>query len=354
MVVDLNSCGSKYVKDPDFVIDTEIGTVEGHYYIYCDSVYLLPPWWGETPVSAADFTFENDTLPLNTKIYWHFSDIDDPADDVTIDPNGPDGDDNFGRSKFIEFNDYGINYWAGWVYTELIEEGITGISLLAERDDYLYHTGDNWTVTIKVESPEGDSFTTPIITLIKRLLVEYDYAPGNGIGISARDNIDRILAFYRDSERHPDSCVWLELATDYFLEDESDLPDSVPRYHTGNEDSAYLDLKNFASQHHHDSKKMLHLLSICYAPGDLPDPLWIWGLSNKRDSVPKFCYIFQGNILDEKIRAATPVHELGHQVANLIDNDPECTDPYCLMQGGFDPPFYCSSCIRKIRDNTFY
>jgi len=180
-------------------------------------------------------------------------------------------------------------------------------------------------------------------------LVEYDYAPGSGIGIPARENIDRILAFYRDSERHPDSCVWLELATDYFLEDESNLPDSVPRDTT----QTWLeDLYDFADQHHGDSEKMIHLLSIEYAPGEVG--LDIWGLANNPDSATKFSYIFQGNIADERIRAATPVHELGHQVAKLIDYDPDCTDPNCLMQYGFDPAFFCPSCIRKIRDNTFY
>lgn len=271
------NCGGTIITPPDgdFTVTTAIGTIKGKYRIYADQDWLQNAT--NDPSVFLYVAIDSQYRPANCTLIWVVTDIDDPADDVILDPNGSEGDDNIGEfyggynSGFEEVDHSGDSYQDSMYVTSVDKRGESSVEVILppDLDSFEFKCGDNIIVSAKIGSLTGNSLTTPTITLWKRLRVEYDTAKGCGAGDSVV--FDRLVRAFVGTDIwntwNANKCPWIEVKKEHFLMPTDTIAQIVPKHPQSNQ--LYYDLSFYAQKTKDDDYYYpVHLLSVWYSEKD--------------------------------------------------------------------------------------
>lgn len=329
-------------------VDGTVSQDEG--LIVCDPRVYAPDPTTEEPDTEIVLELIVNPIEEDLLVYWSVIDPDDPADDITIDPNGGGIDDNLGGVELSE------------TPTLTDVDGKTEVKLIAKRDNEgKWHGGDNYQVIAYKGSWTGPSVESEIISLWKRMHIEYDHQWDNEPLMQAMQN-----AYGRDpytdegiDVEKANKCAYIEVVNHDV--DEAGEPLA--------ELSMLFDpwvAQDYADNcYQHRQTWTVHLMGICMFHDHNQQPLNYGGWANLATGYDSWAYVCVTRITEmgygEDMQRKVPVHEIGHYSAELSDaqNNPEDhNDPTCVMNSGdigADDPHFCPKCVVKLRtDAAFY
>ena len=373
-VLFLINCGGPITKPPDgeMSITTKVGKLTAQYRIYADK-----DWLDDLNEPSDDIVVKIDTsyLPDNMKIIWIVRDPDDPANHFVLDEND-NPDDNFGQTEegynceFGWCNDHGSIYQDSMYITNINWWNESSVRIIAPPNltipgEEEYIGGDNYVVVAKIGNLSGDSIVSDIITLRKRLMLEYDY--GKDCRTGDETVFDRLQRAFSGNDIYgnwdPNYCPWIDVKYEHLLIADDTVPRIVPSYPP----SIYFSCERFAEAYKDDDfGHPVHLFSVW----DFAVPLdsTEHGASNNYWQYPegrKWSFLWMKNITNhppqeltvDEWRGAVTVHELGHQIGRLV-HDPLTHTGDCIMLEGCGTnasnPRYCPYCVNMLRYHNIY
>jgi|GEM_PF-6234193 hypothetical protein len=312
----------------------------------------------------------------NIKIYWSWYDPDDPATNLTIDPNGGEPWDDSIKIEFINTQEEN-----GHPYTETDENGYTQVQyrIIYKAQRRKTFPGDNFQIIAVKGSPDGvDSSISKPVYVMKRIWIEYDhFASHPEYGWEAdithywdiqgdltkllhehrkeysgnRDVYIRLMRFVDIDENIYEPYEYTAILWDQ--ENES-LPEACQPYADVLIDSI---VDNGASVNY------VHLIGATHVTNIYGEEVDILGTAKIRSwNTAGFSFIFT---IQAIWRDALPIssliyitlHEIGHQIGPLLDTE-EQEHTYDCVMNDYDPydprstdPHYGVKCVKRIRND---
>lgn len=316
---------------------------------------------------------------VGSRIYWSLIDPDDPANDNTIDPNGPDGDDNEGKKS--DFYGSGVYYEGSAAYSTINEDGYTECYFDIEPDEIIgdakfYMAGDNFQVKATKDSPSGSVYSQSVTFSVWKKIrkIEYDWmaTPPEATEYEDTDIFSKYPGLFRDlqtffsDETKPNRLTYVEIDDNALIDisDPEDLFYSEPREWS----TLPLDEVLIAIDSYKDNENYVYIFSMVALLDEEYNVAPVTGMSAPMTARGEdgFSVVFWGKIkwdaedfgLNEYncVRKVL-IHELGHQLVNLEDYDDfpgNHTDNNCIMrqglEGGLINDFhFCSRCVVNFR-----
>ncbi len=380
LIILLISCDEEFSvpSTPPLPEKDEAGTLSLNLEIFLDRLGLEE---GENIQ-----TVELEGSDPNVKIYWSWYDPDDPATNLTIDPNGGEPWDDSIKIEFINTQEEN-----GHPYTKTDDNGYTRVQykIIYKTQTKQTFPGDNFQIIAVKGSPDGaDSSISSPVYIMKRIWIEYDHFnahPDYGWesdithywdiegdlrnllheeGYSKnRDVYIRLIRFVDIDEcklidtDHGQEwfCEPYEYTPILWDQDNESLPEAC---------QPYADILIDSTIDNGARVNYVHLIGSTRVTNIYGEEIDVLGTAKIRSwNIAGFSFIFtiQAIWRDTLARSSLiyiTLHELGHQIGPLLDvSQQEHTDdcvmnPYRVGHPDSEDPHYGVKCVRRIRNDT--
>jgi hypothetical protein len=221
-----SECGGKpsYAPDGEWLDSTDVGVLWGRTRIYADK------FWRACSLRTCEYPYvdiflqvDSVKIPSNRKVYWYLLDPDDPADNITVDPNGSLPNDNVLRGRLLSCQHAVIDSLSDTLVSTQLDSGYparTSIRLaVPPQVQDSFYGGDDFMLKVKLGSQTStDVMVSTRMMVWKMMRAEVDCCEPDSIDfvIEILDSLYELVrhpltgATYMGGNWDPDRCLYVD------------------------------------------------------------------------------------------------------------------------------------------------